>query len=76
MMEGWMMNDTDEWRMNEEWWRMKNEWWRMMISSCWQTDEPTNRRRDICENRVAFATEKNNPNKSLLDKASAVDWYQ
>ena len=55
--------------MNEEWWRMKDEWWRMMISSCWgvlQTDgqkdkltnKQTDKQTDICDCRVAFATEK------------------
>ena len=51
-----MMNDAEWWRMNEEWWRMKDEWWRMMISSCWRVllYDP---RTDICDCRVAFATE-------------------
>ena len=48
MKEGWMKN--------EEWWWMKDEWWRMMTSSCWGVLQ-TNRRTDICECRVAFATE-------------------
>ena len=51
----WRMMEV-EWRMNEEWWMMKNEWWRMMISSCWGV-LITNRRTDICDCRVAFATE-------------------
>ena len=51
----------DEWRMNEEWWRMNDEWWRIMISSCWGVlimNKQMNGRTDICECRVAFATEK------------------
>ena len=42
--------------MNEEWWRMKDEGWRMMISSCWRV-LLYDRRTDICDCRVAFATE-------------------
>ena len=48
-------------RMNEEWWMLKDEGWRMMISSCWGvsvTDWLTDKQMDICECRVAFATEK------------------
>ena len=48
MKEGWMKND---------------ECWSMMISSCWGvlwrwTDRQTNKQTDLCECRVAFATEK------------------
>ena len=71
--EGWMKKMKDEWRMMKDEWRMmkdewkimKDEWWRRMISSCWgvlltdrQMDERMNERTDICESRVAFATEK------------------
>ena len=45
--------------------RIKNdEGWNMMISSCWgvlQTDRQMDDRTDICECRVAFATEKCSP---------------
>ena len=56
MKEGWMKNVKDEWRM-----MLKVEWWKMMISSCWGvsvTDRQMSERTDICECRVAFATEK------------------
>ena len=50
--------------INEEWWMLKDEWWKMMISSCWgvsvtdrQMNKQTNEHTDICECRVAFATE-------------------
>ena len=65
----------DEWKMNDEWWRMKNECWRMMISSCWgvlMTDKQTNRRTDICEYRVTFATE-NLKNVLKQDQRSICD---
>ena len=61
MKEGWMKNYEGWWRMNEEWWRMNEEWWKMIISSCWGvllTDGQTDGRTDICDCRVAFATEK------------------
>ena len=54
----------DEGRMKEEWWRMiqdkwrkmKDEGWMKMISSCWGV-LLMDRRTDICDCRVAFATE-------------------
>ena len=52
-----MMKDDDGWwRMNEEWWRMNDEgWWFQAVEGFWwQTDERT----DICDCRVAFASEK------------------
>ena len=59
----WGMNE-EWWRMKVEWWRIKVEWWRMMISSCSevlvydrQMNEWTDKRTDICECRVGFATE-------------------
>ena len=42
---------------DEGWWRMNEEWWRMMILSCWGV-LVTDRITDICDCRVAFATEK------------------
>ena len=53
MKEGWMKN--------EEGWRLKDEgWWFQAVEGfCdWRTDGQTNERTDICECRVAFATEK------------------
>ena len=49
----WM---KDEWRtMNFEGWMMKDDDFKLLRGFCdWQTDEQT----DICECRVAFATEK------------------
>ena len=53
---------------------MKDEGWIMMISSCLrvlvydrQTNEQMDRRTDICECRVAFATEKQTRNKNTVD---------
>ena len=65
MKEGWMKNDDEWWRMNERWkdeWKMKDEWWMMNDEGwCFQAVEgfcrQTDRRTDICECRVAFATE-------------------
>ena len=41
---------------NDEGWMKNDEGWRMMISSCWGV-LITDRLMDICECRVAFATE-------------------
>ena len=67
-----MQNDEECWRMNAEWWRMlkdewrmNEEWWRMMISSCWGV-LVTDRITDICECRVAFATEKGDSYKKEI----------
>ena len=48
MKEGWMKND-EEWKMNDEGW-----WFQAVEGFCFKTDERT----DICDCRVAFATEK------------------
>ena len=56
MKEGWMKND-EGWMKNDEWWMKNDEGWRMMISSCWGILWLIDRRMDICECRVAFATE-------------------
>ena len=51
MKEGWMKND-EGWMKNDEWW--------MLILSCWRvllSDGQTNRRTDIYDCKVAFATE-------------------
>ena len=48
MNEVWMKNDEGG-RMNDEGW-----WYQAVEGFCWQTDEQT----DICDCRVAFATEK------------------
>ena len=49
MKQGWMKN-------NDEWWRMNDEGW------CFQAAEgfwlQTDRQTEICDCRVAFATEK------------------
>ena len=49
MKEGWMKND-ECWRMNDEGW-----WFQAVEGFC---DGQTNERTDICDCRVAFATEK------------------
>ena len=57
----------DEWRvMKDEWRMMKDEGWMMQYDDfkllrgfdLWRTDRRTNERTDICDCRVAFATEK------------------
>ena len=57
MNEGWM---KDEWRMNEGW--MKDKEWMMKYDDFKLLrgfdNGQTNRRTDICDCRVAFATEK------------------
>ena len=50
--EGWMKND-ERWRMNDAVW-----WFQAVEGFCWQTDIRTNKQTDICDCRVAFATEK------------------
>ena len=51
MKEGWMKND-EGWKMNDEgWWFQAVEGFRFM------TNEQTDGRTDICDCRVAFATE-------------------
>ena len=73
MKEGWMKNDekllkNDEgWKMNDERQMMKDESWRMKDEKIdfklfegfglWQTNEQMNGQTDICDCRVAFATE-------------------
>ena len=59
MKEGWMKNDV-EWMKNDEGWRLNYEgWWFLAVEGFWfMTDERTDERTDICECRVAFATEK------------------
>ena len=52
MKEGWMKNDEGR-MMNDEGW-----WFQAVEGFCRQTDERTDERTDICECRVAFATEK------------------
>ena len=64
MKEGWMKNDKG-WMKNDKGWRMNEgrrlndeEWWFLAVEGFWlRTDEQTNRRTDICDCRVAFATE-------------------
>ena len=51
-----MMNDDEGWIKNDEWWRLNDEeWWFQAVEGfCRRTDGRT----DICDCRVAFATEK------------------
>ena len=65
MKDEWGMMKNDEgWMKNDEGWQMKDEgWWFQAVEGfCWwtdgQTDKQTNGRTDICDCRVAFATEK------------------
>ena len=53
--EGWMKNDK-VWMKNDEGWKMNDEgWWFQAVEGfCFMTDKQT----DICDCRVAFATEK------------------
>ena len=55
MKEGWMKNDK-AWMKNDEGWKMNDEgWWFQAVEGfCFRTHERT----DICDCRVAFATEK------------------
>ena len=59
MKEKWMKNDAG-WMKKDEGWRFNDEgWWFLAVEGFWfMTDERTNERTDICECRVAFATEK------------------
>ena len=63
------MNE-EGWRIRDEGWRMKDEgWWFQAVEGfCdWLTDRRTN----ICECRVAFATENGLP--GVTDKARMAD---
>ena len=52
MKEGWMKND-ERWRINDA------VWWFQAVEGFWfMTDRQTDERTDICDCRVAFATEK------------------
>ena len=56
-----MMNDDEGWwrMMKVEGWMMKDDDFKLLRGFCdWLTDGQTNERTDICECRVAFATEK------------------
>ena len=54
MKEGWMKND-EGWMKNYEGWKMNDEeWWFQAVEGfCFLTDGRT----DICNCRIAFATE-------------------
>ena len=54
MKEGWMKSD-EGWMKNDERWRMNDAvWWFQVVEGFWfMTDRLT----DICDCRVAFATE-------------------
>ena len=62
MKQGWMKNDAG-WMKNDEGWRLNDEgWWFLAVKGFWfmideQTNGQTDERTDICECRVAFATE-------------------
>ena len=51
MKEGWMKND-DGWMMKDD------DFYLLRGFGLWQTNGRTNEQTDICECRVAFATEK------------------
>ena len=59
MKEGWMKNN-EGWIKNDAWWMMNAEgWWFQAVEGfCFLTDRLTDEQTDICECRVAFATEK------------------
>ena len=59
--EGWKMND-ECWKMKDEGWKMKDECWKMKDSGWRGFWGQTNRQTDICDFRVAFATENYTPN--------------
>ena len=54
--EGWKMTD-EGWRMKVERWRKNVERWRIKVEGGFE-DGQTDERTDICDCRVAFATEK------------------
>ena len=56
--EVWKMND-ESWKMKDDGWKMKDESWKMKDSG-WRgfEDRKTDKRTDIFDFRVAFATEK------------------
>ena len=59
MKEGWIKNVEDEWRMmKDEGWMMKDDYFKLLRGfASWQTDRLPDKQTDICECRVAFATE-------------------
>ena len=54
--ESWKMKD-ERWRMKVERWRNNAERWRIMVEGGFE-DGLTDKQTDICDCRVAFATEK------------------
>ena len=60
-----MIKDDEGWMMNEEWW-----WFQAVDGFLWLTDRQT----DICECRVAFATEKTHGHQSLF-LYHVLDWW-
>ena len=62
MKEGWMKNDK-EWMKNDEGWMMKDDDFKLLRGF-------ENRRTDICDCRVAFATENSENTLWLWD----FDW--
>ena len=55
MKEGWMKND-EGWMMKDEGWMMKDDNFKLLRGFA---DRLTDERTDICDCRVAFATERN-----------------
>ena len=59
MKEGWMKNDEGCMKNDEGWMINELGWWFQAIEGfCRRTNEQTTGRTDICDCRVAFATEK------------------
>ena len=55
-----MIEVDEEWMKNDEgWMKIDNGWWFQAVEGFWgRTDRHTDERTDICDCRVAFATEK------------------
>ena len=47
----------DGWKTKDEGWRMKNDGWKMKDDGGF-VDKQTDRQTDVCDCRLAFATEK------------------
>ena len=58
MKEGWIKNDEERIKDDKGWMMNDEGWWCQAVEGfCRQTDRQTNERTDICDCRVAFATE-------------------
>ena len=55
------LSNDESWMIKVEWWKLKDEGWKDWFLAVWgfwfMTDERTDERTDICDCRVAFATE-------------------